>query len=71
MKEQRITIEIGEDGSLTADAEGFSGDVCVKDLEKLLAGLASVQEHLERKTPDSAALTQAAKLNRVKVGNKQ
>ena len=39
MKEQRITIEIDEDGQLRADAEGFAGDLCVKDLERLLEGL--------------------------------
>ena len=39
MKEQRITIEIYEDGQLRVDAEGFAGDLCVKDLERLLEGL--------------------------------
>ncbi len=49
MKEQRITIEISADGKLTADAEGFNGDTCVKELEKLLEGLASVQISVDRK----------------------
>jgi hypothetical protein len=43
MKEQRITIEIGEDGLLSADAEGFSGDLCLQDLEKILDGLGAEQ----------------------------
>lgn len=49
MKEQTITIEIDADGRLTADAEGFSGDTCLKELEKLLEGLAQ-WESVERKT---------------------
>ncbi len=53
MKEQRITIEIGADGSLTADAEGFSGETCIKDLERLLEGLASDWQSVERK-PEAA-----------------
>lgn len=39
MKEQRITIEIEADGRLSADAEGFAGDLCLKDLDRLLEGL--------------------------------
>ncbi len=44
MKEQKITIEIDAQGGITADAEGFSGDACLKDLEKLLDGLGSLRE---------------------------
>lgn len=51
MKEQRITVEIDRDGRITADAEGFSGDACLDDLEKLLEGLAGWRE-VERK-PDA------------------
>jgi len=40
MKEQRIAVEIDYDGRITADADGFSGDACLRDLEKLLDGLA-------------------------------
>lgn len=36
MKEQRIIIEIGNDGRITADADGFSGDTCLRELERLL-----------------------------------
>jgi Protein of unknown function (DUF2997) len=48
MKEQRITVEIDYDGRITAEAEGFSGDACLRDLEKLLDGLAD-WESVERK----------------------
>ena len=52
MKEQKITIEIAQDGKLTADAEGFTGDACMEELDKLLAGIAANQETVERK-PDA------------------
>lgn len=48
MKEQRITVEIDDQGQITADAEGFSGDACLQDLEKLLDELAE-WESVDRK----------------------
>lgn len=48
MREQRIAVEIDHDGRITADAEGFSGDACLRDLETLLDGLAE-WESVERK----------------------
>ena len=36
MQKQKITIEIDSEGKLSADAEGFTGDTCIKELEKLL-----------------------------------
>ncbi len=56
MKEQHITIEIDADGRITADAEGFSGDACLRDLERLLDGLATGIAGVERK-PDATATT--------------
>lgn len=52
MKEQRIIVEIATDGRITADAEGFSGDACLKDLELLLEGLATSTATVDRK-PDA------------------
>jgi len=52
MKEQRIVVEIGSDGRITADAEGFSGDACLRDLERLLEGLSPGAVAVERK-PDA------------------
>ena len=49
MKEQKIVIEIGQDGSITADADGFSGDACLKDIDRLLDGLAGQKVSVERK----------------------
>jgi len=51
MKEQKITVEIDEHGGITADAEGFSGEACLRDLENLLNGLGAL-ERVERK-PDA------------------
>ncbi len=55
MKEQRITIEIGPDGHIAADAEGFSGGTCLGELEKLLKELAPGQATVQRKPDDSNA----------------
>jgi len=52
MKEQRITIDIDPHGRITADADGFSGDACLKDLERLLEGLAPGTATVARK-PDA------------------
>lgn len=52
MKEQRITVEIDREGGITADAEGFSGDTCLRDLEQLLEGLSPGTATIER-TPDA------------------
>ena len=54
MKEQRIIVEIDSDGGITADAEGFNGDACLRDLERLLDGLAPGTASVTRK-PDRGA----------------
>jgi len=59
MKEQRITIEIDGDGRITADAEGFTGDTCLRDLERLLEGLAPGTATVDRK-PDAGTVKVAA-----------
>lgn len=55
MKEQRITIEIDRNGRITADAEGFSGDACLKELERLLEGLSPGNLTVDRKADPSVA----------------
>ncbi len=52
MKEQRITIEIDHQGRITADAEGFDSDTCLRALERLLEGLSHGTTCVERK-PDT------------------
>jgi hypothetical protein len=55
MKEQRITIEIDHEGCITADADGFTGDACLRDLERLLECLAPGTATVDRK-PDAATV---------------
>ena len=50
MKKHTIVIEIDGEGRLTADADGFEGDQCVRDIERLLADLASAPAEVKRKT---------------------
>jgi hypothetical protein len=61
MKEQRITIEIDREGRITADADGFSGDACLHELERLLEGLAPGKATLERKPESGHSNTTAAR----------
>lgn len=55
MKEQRIIVEIDGEGRVTADAEGFTGDACMRDLERLLEGLSVGTASTTRK-PDAGAV---------------
>lgn len=52
MKEQRIIISIDQVGRITADADGFTGDTCLRDLERILEGLAPGVSTVDRK-PDA------------------
>jgi hypothetical protein len=49
MKEQRITVEISREGKLSVDAEGFAGGTCIKELERILEGMAAPRETVDRK----------------------
>ncbi|GAB4315607.1 MAG: hypothetical protein Kow0069_17460 [Promethearchaeota archaeon] len=44
MKEEKITILIDEDGRIEADAENFTGEVCLKELEDILQGLPEIDD---------------------------
>ena len=57
MKEQRIIVEIDRDGGITADAEGFTGDACLRDLERLLEGLGAGTLSVDRKSDRGATRT--------------
>jgi hypothetical protein len=65
MKEQKIVIEIGHDGDITADADGFSGDACLRDLERLLEGLAPGTESTARKTEARATNIRVARTQKL------
>lgn len=49
MKELKIVVEIGPDGSLRLDADGFTGDACISEIEKLLEGTAGLRVKVDRK----------------------
>jgi hypothetical protein len=49
VKENKIVIEIARDGRIVADADGFDGDACLRDLERLLDEASPGQDLVERK----------------------
>lgn len=65
MKEQKIVIEIGHDGSITADADGFSGDACLRDIDRLLDGLGGQKATVERKPDAGKARVSRAQTQRL------
>jgi hypothetical protein len=66
MKEQKLVITISPEGKISADAEGFSGDICIHELEKLLDGLSPGNLSVDRK-PD-AGKTQIKQTKRQDLG---
>lgn len=65
MKEQKIVVEIDHEGRITADAEGFSGDACLKELERLLDGLSPGTPTVARKADPSVARVTSSKTQTV------
>ena len=65
MKKHTIVIDIDGEGRLTADADGFEGGQCVRDIERLLADLASTPADVKRKS-DPGALRETA-VHRMKI----
>lgn len=70
MKEQRIIVEIDPEGGMTADAEGFTGDLCLKDLERLLDGLDAGAAEVTRKAPDGSAKVSPRASSKLTAGKK-
>ena len=68
MKEQKIIVEIDRDGAITADAEGFTGDACLRDLERLLEGLGAGTQSVERKS--DRGVTRTSRQSRQTIGKK-
>ena len=48
MEEKKITIKIGQDGSIDAETFGIKGVGCIDELDKLLKGL-SLSNNIEKK----------------------
>ena len=44
MAEQKIIIKIEEDGKISAQTEGFQGEICLKELEELLQGITEIRD---------------------------
>lgn len=44
MQEQRITINIKDDGALDLKTDGIKGETCLSEIEELLDGLADIKE---------------------------
>ena len=42
MEEEKIIIEIDENGRITADLEGFKGEICETEIGELLEGIAEI-----------------------------
>ena len=45
MKEFTVSIEIDEDGSITAETKGITGDICVTELEEVLKDIEGDKGH--------------------------
>lgn len=61
MKEQKIVVEIDHEGRIIADAEGFTGDACLKELERLLDGLSPGAPTVARKSDPKVAMVTSAR----------
>jgi hypothetical protein len=71
MKKHTITVEIDAAGVLSVDAEGFSGDACVRDVQRLLEELATRPHEVQRKRPDGAVSATVRAGSTVKVGGER
>lgn len=61
--EKTIVFEISPDGSITADADGFIKDTCLKELEALLKQVQSEPLVVERKDDSESRLRQKTTTN--------
>ncbi len=43
MKEEKIIIKIDKDGKIEADAEDFSGSICVTEMQKILEEMPPIE----------------------------
>lgn len=64
MKEQKIIVDIDPQGRISAEAEGFSGDACLKDLERILEGLGGTAT-VERKPEAGTAQVRTQRVQNV------
>ncbi len=67
--ENRIEVRIDERGRITAEAHGFTDDLCVREMEKLLAAVSSGCTKIERKQPDQRAGVRAEGSQQIRPGS--
>lgn len=66
--EKRIVVKIDENGQISAKTDGFKGETCVDELQKLLDGIAEINK--VKKTDDYYQKDLAQNKNVVKRGQK-
>ena len=47
-EEEKIIIDIDENGKISADLDGFKGEACIEEISELLEGLAEINS-IEKK----------------------
>ena len=47
-KEEKIIISIDKDGKLSADAKNFEGNICLKEMKKILEDFPDIED-IDRK----------------------
>ena len=65
MKETKIVIEIDRDGQISAEADGFTGDACLRDLDRLLDGLSAGVAEVTRKKDEKAARVRGRRVQKL------
>ncbi len=66
--EKRIVVKIDENGEITAKTDGFKGEACIDELQKLLEGVADINK--VKKTDDYYQKDLVQNKNVVKRGRK-
>ena len=61
VEEHVIVVEIDEEGRIVADTQGFSGDTCVAELERLLRNVGYEGAVVERKEDAPVQRVQSAR----------
>ena len=69
MKEYKITVVIEQDGSISADTEGFTGDSCIEALDCLLDEAGSTQTEDKKSGYYQKIKTKSQK--RISIGRKR
>ena len=69
MPEQKITVIIDEQAAISAKTHGFTGDACLKELDKLL-NIKEILINVEKTDEYDQELTQE-ELNQIRLGDFQ